>query len=54
VGKEEFDRAVLKLAETGRIDLHRHTFPASLDDSERAALVKDERDNYFIGIVLRR
>jgi hypothetical protein len=52
--KEEFDRAVLKLAETGRIDLHRHTFPASLDDSERAALVKDERGNYFIGIVLRR
>jgi hypothetical protein len=54
VDKEEFDRAVLKLAETGRIDLHRHTFPASLDDSERAALIKDERGNYFIGIVLRR
>jgi hypothetical protein len=52
--KQVFDCAVMQLASQGQVDLHRHTFPASLDELEKAALVTDERGNYFIGVVLRK
>lgn len=48
--KNDFDRAVLRLAETGRVVLHRHDYPTSLSQPERDALVSDERGNYFIGV----
>jgi hypothetical protein len=51
--KEAFDAAVLRLAEAGRVDLHFHSFPASLAEPEKAALVTDGKGNFYMGIVLR-
>jgi hypothetical protein len=51
--KEAFDAAVLRLAEQGRVDLHFHSFPASLCESEKQALVMDKKGTYYMGIVLR-
>ena len=48
--KGDFDRAVLRLAEAGRVVLHRHDYPTGLSQPERDALVSDERGNYFIGV----
>jgi len=52
-GKNNFDQIVLELAETGRFALHTHDYPTSLTQEERDGLVKDGRDNYYIGIALR-
>ena len=51
--KETFDKAVLDLAMTGIFALHRHDFPSSLTETERAMLVRDEHNNYYIGIAKR-
>lgn len=51
--KASFDRTVLNLAESYRVSLHRHNFPASLSQEERAELVADGLGNYYIGIALR-
>jgi hypothetical protein len=51
--KAVFDTAVLQLAAAGRVDLHRHTFPANLDEQERTALVTDGEGDFYMGIVLR-
>ncbi len=51
--KETFDAAVLRLAKAGRVDLHFHSFPASLDEQEKAGLVTDGKGTYYMGIVLR-
>lgn len=51
--KASFDRTVLSLAESYRVALQRHNFPASLKEEERAELVTDELGNHYIGIALR-
>jgi len=51
--KASFDRTVLNLAEENRVSLQRHNFPHRLGDQERAQLVADEWNNYYIGIALR-
>lgn len=51
--KASFDRTVLNLAEENRVSLQRHNFPYGLGDQERAQLVADEWNNYYIGIALR-
>ncbi len=51
--KASFDRTVLRLAEENRVSLQRHNFPFRLGDQERAQLVADEWNNYYIGIALR-
>jgi hypothetical protein len=48
--KAAFDRAVLQLAASGRVALHRHDFPSSLSQEDRDL---DERGNYYISIALR-
>jgi hypothetical protein len=48
---ETFDRAVLQLADQGKIWLHRHAYPAQAKQED---VVKDDRGNYYMGIVLRR
>jgi len=48
-----FDQVVLRLAEQGRVAVHRHDYASSLNQEERAALVSDGRGNYFIGVTLR-
>jgi hypothetical protein len=51
--KSGFDRVVLKLADEGRVVLHRHVFPASLNPEERESLVTDEHGNFFVGVAFR-
>jgi hypothetical protein len=51
--KTAFDQAVLRLAATGRVALHHHDYPSSLNQEEREALVLDERGNHYVGIALR-
>ncbi|HEY7184308.1 MAG TPA: hypothetical protein VIC84_22925 [Blastocatellia bacterium] len=50
--KGVFDRTVMRLAEQGRVAVHRHDYAGSLDQEELAALVSDGRGNYFIGVTL--
>jgi len=50
--KEQFDRAVLALADQGRVFLHEHDYPDSLAPDERRALVIDEKGRYYIGVML--
>lgn len=52
VGKQEFDRGMLALAEKGRIALHGHDFPQGLSPEERNKLVKIG-DEYFSGATFR-
>lgn len=51
--KGDFDAAVMRLAETGKVALHRHNDPLMLDESERAEYVADDRGGYYMGISLR-
>jgi len=51
--KSSFDQAVLKLADEGRVVLHRHVFPSSLNPEERESLVADDRGNFFVGVAFR-
>ena len=53
LNKEVFDRAVLDLAATGRISLHRHDYVASLTAAERDDLVTDGTGSYYVGLALR-
>lgn len=51
--KAVFDRAVLSLAQTGKLSLHRHDFAASLSPTERDELVTDGEGTYYVGMALR-
>jgi DNA-binding HxlR family transcriptional regulator len=51
--KPAFDRAVLRLADQGRVALHRHDYPWSLSDEEKAEMVPDGRGGYYVGIAQR-
>jgi hypothetical protein len=50
---ETFDAAVLRLADEGRIVLHRHDQPSILTDAERNELVRDEAGTYYTSIAQR-
>lgn len=52
--KAEFDRAVLDLAQSGRIMLHRHDHPSGLSQRERDELVTDGAGAYFVGVAIRK
>ena len=47
---EVFDRAILDLADQGKIWLHRHAYPAQ---AKKAEVVTDNHGNYYMGVVLR-
>ena len=47
---EIFDRAILDLANQGKIWLHRHAYPAQAEQEE---VVKDEEGHCYMGMVLR-
>ncbi|MGO9601029.1 MAG: hypothetical protein ACLP7Q_23860 [Isosphaeraceae bacterium] len=53
IEKSAFDRAVLHLADAGKVALHRHDYPAGLSEQDRAELVTDGTGDYFVGIALR-
>jgi hypothetical protein len=53
IEKGEFDRAVLHLADAGKVALHRHDYPAGLSEQDRAELVTNGTGVYFGGIALR-
>jgi hypothetical protein len=48
--KASFDRAALALAGQGRVSLHAHDHAAGLAESERRALIEDERGVHYVGI----
>jgi hypothetical protein len=50
---ETFDAAVIRLAEDGRVVLHRHDQPSYLTDAERDELVRDQSGTYFTSIAHR-
>ena len=52
--KSSFDRAVLRLAEHGRVALHRHDLPGELRDEERAELVPGGNGVFYVGIAVRQ
>jgi len=51
--KDVFDQTIMRLAEQGRVAVHRHDYAGSLSEEERGELVSDGRGNYFIGVTLR-
>lgn len=51
--KESFDRAVLELAKTGKVQLQSHAWPGRLSESDRNALVPNGRGGFFDAIGLR-
>lgn len=50
---ETFDAAVIRLAEQGRVVLHRHDQPSILTDAERDELVRDGLGTYYTSIAHR-
>ena len=52
--KSEFDRAVLDLARSGRLMLHRHDYPGGLTPAERDELVADGAGTFFVGVAMRK
>jgi hypothetical protein len=53
IDKDAFDAAVLRLAEQGRVSLHRDDHPGALAEEQREEGVTDGRGNYYIGIARR-
>jgi hypothetical protein len=51
--RSAFDRAVLALAEQGRVQLQTHPWPGRLSLDERSALVPDGRGGFFDAIGIR-
>lgn len=51
--KREFDHAVLELARSGRLSLHRHDYATSLSQDERDELVTDGDGTFYVGMALR-
>lgn len=51
--KDSFDRAVLELAQQGKVQLQSHAWPGRLSDQEKNALVPNGRGGFFDAIGLR-
>ena len=51
--KDAFDRAVLALAEEGKVQLQSHAWPGRLSDDEKNALIPNGRGGFFDAIGLR-
>jgi len=51
--KPSFDRAVLRLAEQGTVQLQSHDLPSVLTHEEREAMIDNGRGGYFIAIGIR-
>jgi hypothetical protein len=51
--KITFDRAILTLAEQGKIFLNKHAHPAQMTDPEKETMIADGRGNYYVVAVLR-
>jgi len=51
--KDSFDRAVLELAQQGKVQLQSHPWPGRLSDTEKHALVPNGRGGFFDAIGLR-
>ena len=48
--RETFDHTVLRLAEEGRIIIHRHDQPSLLPEKDREELVRDDEGNFYTAI----
>lgn len=53
--KEHFDQAALDLTKQGKISLHRHDYPAGLNETDKHNLVHDSGHGmHYIGVALRK
>ncbi len=52
--KATFDRAILALAERGKVFLNRHAHPAQMTDAEKETMIPDGQEGYYVVVVLRR
>lgn len=52
--KTTFDRAILTLAERGKVFLNRHAHPAQMTDAEKETMIPDDQGGYYVVVVLRR
>jgi hypothetical protein len=53
MSKADFDAAMVKLRDEGRIALHRHDYPQSLSEADRGDLVQDDKGNHYIAATFR-
>jgi hypothetical protein len=53
IDKAAFEATVLRLAEQGRVSLHRDDHPEALTQEQRDERVRDDRGNYYVGIARR-
>jgi hypothetical protein len=51
--KDSFDRAVLGLAQAGKVQLQSHAWPSRLSDPEKHTLIPNDQDGFFDAIGLR-
>lgn len=51
--KSEFDQAVWNLVRQGKVDVHRHDFPAGLSQDEREAMLADDQGYLYNGVSRR-
>lgn len=65
LGKEEFDTHALALAKTGKVSLHRHDYPASMNAEKVKDLIYDPSEHsggsgkhakgtYYVGMAIRK
>jgi hypothetical protein len=51
--KESFDRAILTLAKTEKIQLQSHSLPSELSNENKAAMIDNNRGSYFMAVGIR-
>ncbi len=52
--KSTFDRAILTLAEQGKVFLNRHAHPAQMTDAEKETMIPDGQGNFYVVVVMRK
>ncbi len=52
--KEDFDRALLHLARTGKIFLDKHAHPAQMTPEEKEEMLSDSHGNWFVAALIRK
>ncbi len=51
--KESFDRAIMELARSEKVQLQSHSLPDSLSEDQKAAMIDNRRGSYFMAVGIR-
>jgi hypothetical protein len=54
LSREEFDRALLHLAHTGKIFLDKHAHPGQMTPEEKEEMLTDDGGNWFVAALIRK